>query len=58
MPCDVDIVCAKRTRQIKEDMGDVMVEMTNGNDNNRLQRCTGVRGTSLGSFPREGFRSG
>ena len=48
MPCDVDLVCAKMTRQIKGDMGDVIVEMTDGNDNNRLQRCAGVRGTSLG----------
>ena len=36
-PCDVDLLCAKMIRQIKE-----------RNDNNRLQRCTGVRGTSLG----------
>ena len=38
-PCDVDILCVNMTLQIKEDKSDVMVEMTDRNDNNRLQRC-------------------
>ena len=44
----MDRLCANMTRQIKEDKGDVVVEMTDRNDNNRLQQCAGVCGTSLG----------
>ena len=51
-PCDVDRLCDQNTWQIKE--LEVLV-MIDGNDNNRLQRSACVRGTSLGSFPREGF---
>ena len=41
----MDRLCDQRTRQIK--VSEVVV-MTDRNDNNRLQQCTCVRGTSLG----------
>ena len=44
-PCDVDRLCDQIARQIN---GFVMVMMTDRNDNNSLQRCACVRGTSLG----------
>ena len=50
MPCDVDRLCAEMKRQIKEVQGDVVVEMTDKDDNNRLQRCAEGRGSSLGVF--------
>ena len=43
--CDVDRLCDQMTRQIK---GSVVVMMTDRNDNNSLQRCACVSGTSLG----------
>ena len=43
-PCDMDRLCDQKARQIK---GSEVVVMTDGNDNNRLQRCACVRGTSL-----------
>ena len=43
--CDVDRWCDHMVWQIK---GSVVVVMTDRNDNNRLQRCACVRGTSLG----------
>ena len=37
-PCDVDRLCANMKLQIKEVQGDVVVEMTDRDNNNRLQR--------------------
>ena len=45
LSCDVDCLCKRDEWQIKA--LDVVV-ITDGNDNNRLQRCAGVCGTSLG----------
>ena len=53
-PCDVDRLSHQNAWQIKELK---VVVMTDGYDNISLQRCAWVRGTLLGSFPREGFRS-
>ena len=44
-PCDVDRLCDQRTWQIK--VSEVVV-ITDSNNNNGLQRCACVRGTSLG----------
>ena len=44
-PYDVDRLCDQNAWQIKELE---VVVMTDGNDNNRLQRCACVCGTSLG----------
>ena len=43
--CDADSLCKRNEWQIKA--VEVAV-ITDGNDNNRLQRCAGVRRTSLG----------
>ena len=48
--CDVDHLCAKMKRHIKEVQGDVVVVMPDRDDNNRLQRCAEWRGSSLGVF--------
>ena len=47
-PCDVDRGCTNMAWHIKEYKGDVVAEMTVGNENNSLQRCAYVRRTSLG----------
>ena len=44
-PCDVDRLCDQMAPEIK---GSVVVMMTDRNDNNSLQRCGCLRGTSLG----------
>ena len=44
-PCDVDRLCDRNAWQIKEL---AVVVMTDGNDDNRLQRCACVCRTSLG----------
>ena len=44
----MDRLCTNMTRQIKGYKGDVVAGITVRNDNNRLQRCVYVRGTSLG----------
>ena len=45
---DVDHLCTNGARRIKGYHDDVVVGMTNRNDNTGLQRCAWVRGTSLG----------
>ena len=47
-PCDVDRLCTNMTQEIKEYKVDVVAQMTVGNDNDSLQWCAYVRGTSMG----------
>ena len=54
--CDVDSLCAKMNQQFKEVHSDVIMEMTDRVENNRLQRCAG--GCPVYTVPWEGFRSG
>ena len=53
-PCDMDRLCDYMAWQIK---GPVMVIMLDRDENNSPQRCACKRGTSLGSFPWEGFHA-
>ena len=47
-PCDVNCLCAMMNRRIKGMQGDVVVEMTDRVDDNRLQRCADACEDSLG----------
>ena len=52
-PCDVDCLCAMMNRQIKGIQGDVVVEMTDRVDDNRLQQCADTCEGSLMVFSAE-----
>ena len=49
--CDVDCLCAKMNQQFKGVQGDVIVEMTDRVESNRLQRCVGGCRSSLVHCP-------
>ena len=49
-PCDVNCLCAVMNRRIKGIQGDVVVEMTDRVDDNRLQRCADACEDLMGVF--------
>ena len=49
-PCDVNCLCAMMNRRIKGIQCDVVVEMTDRVDDNRLQWCADTCEDSMGVF--------